>query len=221
MQRHLKSVAFATLLALAAMSEGNAQKMGAKLERAAAVPLDFLAWINRDADWLTGALARAGVTSGVSMSMPQAFAEAETVEALKALNRIRAFAYLAGPGLRPPYFDIMLVDANGRSLRCLTQFPASVVPGAGPMDFDKETFPAADADPQIVDLCRVPVTKNVEEYERLDRVTFRNRYFDVAGHLKIEFANLNTAPRFIAAAIDHGFFISQGDYTGRLQLAAQ
>lgn len=191
------------------------QTMAEPLGRPATVPLDFLGWIKRDTAWLTGILAGQDLANAVTLA-PEGLL-VSTSEALKAVNRIRAFAHLAAPGIRPPYFDLMLTDAKGQPIRCTTLFPQSVVPAVGPLDFAEPALSAEGADPVALDLCRVDAAK-AAPYADLGRDAFRERYFDMAGDLRTEFRALNTDPAFIAAAFDHGFFLRQGDVTGRLKL---
>lgn len=218
MLKHIKAAMFAAVLSAFLMPVAGGQMMSEKLSEPAAVPLDFLDWIDRDADWLRESLAGQGVQSGFTIS--DGVLEASTVEALRRVNRIRSFAYLAAPGLRPPYFDLSVSDSDGGLVRCATLFPRSIAPDIGPLDFDRESFPAAKADPAILDYCRVQPQRGAD-YLGFDRDTFRTRFFDAAGDLKIEFASRNSDAAFIAEAIDHGFFVRQQDLTGRLRLDAE
>ncbi|MBZ0090479.1 MAG: hypothetical protein K8H90_08890, partial [Thermoanaerobaculia bacterium] len=192
--------------------------MNQKLSHPASVPLDFLTWVGRDATWLRDRLAAQGVRSGYRLS--ERALEVTTVDALRSANRIRAFAFLGAPGLRPPYFDLRVKEADGALVRCLTLFPRSIAPGIEPMDFDREWFPAAAADPAILEMCRVEPQERAE-FRGLDRSAFRERYFDANGDLKIEFSPLNTNAAFIAAAVDHGYLVVQQDVTGRLRLSPE
>ncbi len=191
------------------------QSMAEPLTKPATVPLDFLTWIKRDAGWLTDVLAKQDLGAAVSVA-PEG-AVVTTSEALQAVNRIRAFAHLAAPGIRPPYFDLMVTQGGGAPFRCTTLFPKSVVPDIGPDDFAKADFPADAGDPVAVDLCRVNPEKGAP-YAGLSRDAFRDRYFDAAGDLRTDFKDLNADAAFIAAAFDYGFFVRQGDVTGRLRL---
>lgn len=192
--------------------------MNQKLSEPATVPLDFLDWIKRDADWLRESLKGQGVSSGFRIT--DMVLEASTLEALRSTNRIRSFAYFAAPGLRPPYFDLSVSESGKDLIRCVTLFPRSIAPDIGAMDFDRESFPAFKADPAILDLCRVR-TKKGTDYRGLARDEFRKRFFDAVGDLKIEFAHFNSNAAFIGQAIDHGFFVVQQDFTGRLRLGAE
>jgi hypothetical protein len=142
--------------------------------------------------------------------------ETNDLGTLKAANRIRAFAFLAAKGLRPPYFDLTLDGAAG-PVRCLTQFPLSVVPGLGPMDFARPSFPASAADPAILKTCTV-TPKVGAPYAEMDRATFRERFFDVHGVLKNEFRAMNGDAAFMARAVDLGFFLGDEDYSGLLRV---
>jgi hypothetical protein len=215
----VRTVTFAVALGVvisAAAAEGSA--MDQKLSAPAAVPLDFLRWIKRDANWLRQSLAAQG--AGSDWTTSDGVLEVTTVAALRRANRIRTFAHLAAPGLRPPYFDLPVRRADGQLVRCVTLFPRSVAPQIGPLDFDRDSFPAAEADPTILAMCRVEPAAEAD-YVKLDRDAFRARYFDGRGDLKIEFAELNTNAAFIARAIDHGFFVMQQDLTGRLRLSPE
>ncbi len=214
MLRCLKAIVATVALGAFLATAAGGQSMGTRLTPAEAVPLDFLDWVDRDADWLRGAMQSAGVRQGFTISDGRL--EASQVDALKAANRIRSFAYLAAKGLRPPYFDLS-VQVDSRTERCVTLFVRSVVPDIGPMDFATETFSASAADPRILDLCTVASTRG-DDFVGLSRQAFRDKYFDSSGNLKVEFVALNTNPGFVAAAIDHGFFVTQGDVTGRLRI---
>jgi hypothetical protein len=85
------------------------------------------------------------------------------------------------------------------------------------MDFALESFPASAARPSILEMCKVSPQKGAD-FAGLDRATFMERYFDAGGHLRSDFSDLNSNTAFIAEAFDHGFFVLQGDLTGRLQL---
>jgi hypothetical protein len=111
----------------------------------------------------------------------------------------------------------MVRGADGQPIRCVTLFPRSIAPQLGALDFGSEWFPAAEADPAILAMCRVDPAAG-GEYAKLDRDAFRARYFDAYGDLRSELAELNTDSAFIARAIDLGFFVLQEDYTGRLRL---
>jgi hypothetical protein len=192
-----------------------AQSKEQPLATPVSISTEFLTWIGKDEAWLQQALADQGQSADVTLG--KGIAEARTEAAAKAVNRIRGFAYFAAPGLRPPYFDLTVAEADGSTFRCVTLFPESVAPGIGPMDFNRATFPAAPAKPSILDLCRVKPAKGAD-FVSLDRTTFRERYFDQNGNLRDEFSSLNSNPAFIAEAFDHGFFVLQGDLTGRLLL---
>ena len=193
--------------------------IGQSKEPPLAIPVsistEFLNWVGKDAAWLEQVLADQGQLADVTLG--NGLIEARTEAAAKAVNRIRGFAYFAAPGLRPPYYDLTVAGADGSSFRCITLFPDSVAPGIGPMDFTRDSFPAAAAKPSILDLCRVTPTKGAE-FAGLDRATFRDRYFDQNGNLRDDFSDLNSNAAFIAEAFDHGFFVLQGDLTGRLVL---
>ena len=205
---------FSIFIGLAA----GGQNMNILLKQPASVPLDFLDWVDQDVEWLRKSLAELGVNSGFKFR--DGVLEANEVGALRAANRIRSFAFLAAPaGLRPPYFDLW-VSEPGESLRCVTLFPQSIAPGIEARDFTRESFPASEANSSILDLCRVRQQKGAD-FHGLGRDAFRDKFFDAAGDLKIEFANRNSNAAFIAQAIDHGFFVLQQDFTGRLRLGAE
>ena len=130
MLRCLKAIAATVALGTFLATAAGGQSMGTRLMPAEAVPLDFLDWIDRDADWLRGAMQSLGVEQGFTVSNGRL--EAGEGAALKAANRIRAFSYLAAKGLRPPYFDLT-VDIDGKSERCVTLFVRSIVPDIRPM----------------------------------------------------------------------------------------
>ncbi|MGY9049583.1 MAG: hypothetical protein ACKVKF_21725 [Rhodobacterales bacterium] len=146
----------------------------------------------------------------------------QTLPALKAVNRIRAFAYLAAQSLKSPYLDLVVVPPGEAPVRCVTLFPANIVPSITAMDFSRESFPAAptDAAPTdaaLLDQRRVDPARQ-KEYAALDREAFRERYFDANGNLRDGLSSLNSDTGFIATAFDHGFFVMQGDLTGIVQL---
>lgn len=215
MLRPIRIAALAVALGAAVAPAAGSQTMDATLTEPAAVPLDFLAWIDRDTAWLEQTLRADGVTGRATISGE--VLESDNVALLKAVNRVRGFAHLAAPGLRPPYFDLTL-EADGGGFRCVTLFPESIVPGIGAGDFARASFPAAGADPTILGLCRVP-DPIAGEYRGLARDAFRERYFTPAGDLRSEFSALNDDPGFIATAFDHGFFVAQGDLTGRVRIS--
>ncbi len=190
-----------------------AQSMSRQLKEPVAVPLDFLTWIDRDAAWLQQQMTTLGAAGHVRIG--GGTLETNDLDTLKAANRIRAFAYLAAKGLRPPYFDLPVTGADGTS-RCVTQFPRSIAPDIGPMDFAKKSFPAAAADQAQLKSCTVAGKGG--EYAGLDRTAFRDRYFNASGTLKPEFRDLGEDAAFRAKAIDEGFFLTTEDYSGQLQL---
>lgn len=218
MLKLIRVATFVTAFSASLMAVAGGETMNQIHGEPAGVPLDFLAWLDRDKDWLRESLAKQGVRSGFTIS--NEILKASTVEALRAVNRIRSFAYLATPGLRPPYFDLSVSGPGGSLVRCVTLFPRSIAPSIRALDFDRESFPASEAVPEILKLCRVQPKKGADYYG-LDRNAFRERFFDARGDLNIEFANRNTDSAFIAQAIDHGFFVLQQDYTGRLRLSAE
>jgi hypothetical protein len=190
------------------------QEMAPRLDRPAAVPLDFLSWIDRDESWLMTELADAGFDADVEIG--KGVVEVSSVAALRSVNRMRTFAFLAAESLRPPFFDLIVTDGS-QTVRCTTVFPKEVVPGIGPMDFGKQRFEVASIDPDFVDPCRVD-PKATGDYQGLDRNTFRERYFDRSGNLRAEFRGLNSNPNFIAEAIEHGFLVRSGALAGLLRL---
>ena len=218
MPRLLGIAIVTALFSVLLLSVAGGQTIQQKLKEPAAVPLDFLDWIKRDVNWLRETLIKQGIESGFKISGP--VLEVSTVQALRVANRIRSFAFLAAPGLTPPYFDLSVNEPDHGQVRCVTLFPDSIAPGIGAMDFGKESFPASAANPEILRQCRVQ-SKKTAIYYGIDRYAFREKFFDAAGDLKIGFQNLNRDPAFIAQAIDHGFFVFQQDYTGRLRLDAE
>lgn len=215
MLNRIQRVAVTTALCALVSTGAGSEPMSQKLTRPATVPLDFLAWVAKDPTWLRACLAEQGVTFGYAIT--DGVLEASTAEALRAANRLRAFAHLAAPSLRLPYFDLVLDEAGGEKVRCVTLFPRSVVPEIGAPDFARRSFPAAAADASILKLCRVDV-KTASAYASVDRDAFRSRFFDAAGDLKIEFVELAANPAFIGQAIDYGYFVIQQDVTGRPRL---
>jgi hypothetical protein len=201
-------------IAMLAVGGAWAQSMNPQLKESQAVPLDFLAWIDKDTTWLERQIAALGGSG--KPTIKGEILETTDLGALKAANRVRAFAYLATKGIRPPYFDLM-VSADGEAKRCVTQFPRSVVPSIGPMDFATKSFPASGADPAILKSCIVTDARKAE-YSGTSRDAFRDRYFNASGVLKPEFRALNDDPAFKAKAIDEGFFLSTEDYSGLLRL---
>jgi hypothetical protein len=208
----------AVLAGIAMLAAGGAwaQSMTPPLKQPQAVPLDFLAWIDKDANWLERQIA---VLGGSKATIKGQVLETTDLGTLKAANRIRAFAYLATKGIRPPYFDLPL-SAGGESKRCVTLFPRNVVPTIGPMDFARKSFSESDADPVILKACLVNGAGKAE-YAGMSRDAFRDRYFDVTGVLKPEFRTLNDDSAFKAKAIDEGFFLSTEDYSGLLRLGSR
>lgn len=209
-------IAGLALLAAMAAATAGAQDMGERLSPAVSVPLDFLDWMGRDAGWLTRQVTDAG--AGLVLDPSGDIVEVGTLEALRQVNRIRAFAHLAQPGLRPPFFDLRLEGKNDP--RCITQFAPGIVPGIGPDDFAKARLPAAGADPVLLDQCLVKPGSDAA-WRDLDRNTFRDRHFDPSGVLRAEFADLAQEPGFLAAAIDWGFLVSQEEYSGLPRLEAE
>lgn len=218
MTTYLKTT-FAGLALLASVSAAGAQDMATRLSPPATVSLDFLGWIDRDTDWLMAELARDGVQAGVSLSGDGQAAEVATLDALGRVNRIRAFAHLAQPGLRSPYIDLRLAAPGDQPQRCITQFASSIVPQISAMDFARTDFTTDGADPAVLDQCLVP--QGTSEFAGLGRDALRDRYFDKSGVLRSEFAPLANDPAFLAALIDQGFLVSQEDYSGLPRLDAE
>lgn len=217
MLKCIKIAAVGAALCALASTGAESTTMKPQLTKSASVPLDFLTWVGKDTHWLSEALVRQGVTSGYAVS--GAVLEATTPAALGAANRIRVFAHLAAPSLKLPYFDLAVAE-GGATVRCVTLFPRSIAPGIGPFDFSRATFPAADADPAILRMCRVD-PKMASAFADLDREAFREKYFDAAGDLKIDFVEKGADPAFLARAIDLGFFVIQQDFTGRPRLSRE
>lgn len=207
-------IAAGGLIALPPCPGAKAQSM---TQTPVSVPLDFLARIDRDPAWLAEAMA--GLDAGQGFAIDGTTLRADTPEALRAVNRIRAFASIAAKSLTVPYVDLMLATADGPQ-RCPTLFPEEIVPGITAMDFARTDLSAAKADPTLLSLCKVDPGRSAE-YAGLDRDTFRERYFDAAGDLRAEFAALNTDAALVARAIDLGFLVTQSDLTGRLKLARE
>jgi hypothetical protein len=201
-------------IAMLAAGGAGAQSMNPQLGEPQAVPLDFLAWIDKDTTWLERQIAALG--GAVKPTIKGGILESTDLGTLKAANRIRAFAYLATKGINPPYFDLML-STDGEAKRCVTRFPRNVVPSIRPMDFATKSFPASGADPDILKSCIVTDARKAE-YSDMSRDAFRDRYFDARGLLKSEFRALNDDPAFKAKAIDEGFFLSVDGLSGLLRL---
>lgn len=177
------------------------------------VPADFLQFGGHNEAWLSEAAGKLGVTNGIVMG--KGMVGAQNIKALQVLNRIRTFASLDAESLRPPYFDLMMKAADGEVYRCITKFPKSIVPSISSSDFATPFFSDTDADKDLASRCKV-IAKKDAEYSGLDRDVYRERYFGPGGHLRDEFIVLNTIPAFIAEAFDLGFYVLQGDLTGRL-----
>lgn len=202
-----KTIARLALLAIVVAGPGAAQDMPMRLEPTVSVPLDFLDWIGRDRQWL----AEQVQGKGVSVAPKGDVAQVGTMDGLRAINRIRAFAHLAQPGLRPPYLDLRLDGPdNGR---CVTQFASGIVAGIKAEDFAHDTLSAAEADPVLLEQCLVRSDPR-PAWQGLDRQQFRSRYFDASGVLRPEFDDLAHDAAFIAAAIDLGYLVGQEDYSG-------
>jgi hypothetical protein len=216
MLKLLRTVTVAVAVGVVHLAAAEGSTM--KLRTPAAVPLNFLNWIARDASWLCQQLEAGAIRSGCTIK--DGVLEATTLAALRRANRIRSFAHLAAPGLRPPYIDLQVRTTAGQVMRCVTLFPRSIAPQIGPLDYDRDAFAAAEADATILQMCRVDPAAGVA-YRKLERDDFRARYFDATGDLKVEFVALNHDSAFIATAIDHGFFVMQQDLTGRLRLGAE
>lgn len=214
MLRWMKVTLVAAAMAVFLVQPGVTQALDEP--RSAAVPLDFLKWIDRDEAWLRSELSAMSATAGYEIVDGRL--ESEDAGVLRAVNRIRAFAHLAAKGVRPPYFDLMLTAADGSRLRCATLFPKSIVPTIDAADFKAADFSAADAEPTILDMCRVDEAK-LAEFAAMDRRALRERFFDGNGDLKTEFVDLNNNPALVAALLDEGFFVYQGDVTGRIRVA--
>ena len=191
----------------------STQSMGEEVRPPAAVPLDFLAWIDRDRAWLEQQIL--AISGSSSIKIGATALETTDLDALKAANRIRTFAYLAAKGLRPPYFDLPVAAAD-RTVRCITKYPTSIAPDIGPMDFARASFPAEAADQTELKSCTVAGKGG--DYADLNRTAFRDRYFNASGTLKPEFRDLRDDSAFKAKAIDEGFFMTTEDYSGLLQL---
>jgi hypothetical protein len=213
--RTTRIAGLALLAAMVATTTG-AQDMGERLSPAVSVPLDFLDWIGRDPDWLQQQLTGSGarITQDGSGDM----AKVGTLDVLRQVNRIRTFAHLAQPGLRPPFYDLRLEGKDDP--RCITQFAAGIVPDIVPDDFAKDRLPTSGADPELLDQCLVQPSGNAA-WRGLNRTAFRDRYFDKSSVLKSEFADLAGNPAFLAEAIDLGFLVTQEDYSGLPRLEAE
>ncbi|MDX8482084.1 hypothetical protein RFN28_27015 [Mesorhizobium sp. VK24D] len=200
-------------MAIVATTAASAQSMSPRFKEPQAVPLDFLKWIGKSTDWLEQEIAALGGAGKPTIHGD--ILETDDLGTLKAANRVRAFAFLAAKGLRPPYFDLAVAAAD-QTIRCVTQYPESIAPDIGAMDFAKKSFPAAAADQAELKSCTVAGTGG--DFAGLDRATYRDRYFNASGTLKPEFRDLGDDPAFKAKAIDEGFFLTTEDYSGLLQL---
>ena len=190
--------------------------MAQLLDQPVTIQLDFLDSIKENADWLRKELVARGLSDRYDIA--DGSLTTSDREVVRYVNRIHSFVHLDAPSLQLPYFDLHLRDSNAGLFRCETIFPRSIVPELDVMDFRKTEFPAENADTTMLNKCRVTEGPDAA-FVGLDRSAFRETYFDENGDLKIEFADeLNTSPAFIAAAIDLGFFVYNGDLTGRLRI---
>lgn len=213
MLRWMKTTLLAMALSVLLVPPGGAQTLDDA--KPAAVPLDFLGWVGQSDDWLRSELAAQGLTSGYQMVDGRL--ESEDVRVLRAVNRIRTFAHLSTHALRPPYFDLTLKGPDGSLSRCVTVFPRSIVPAISAGDFKTANFSAADAEPTILEMCRVEGAR-LAEFAGMERRVLRERFFESNGDLKTEFVQLNNNPALVAAMIDQGYFVYQGDVTGRVRV---
>lgn len=213
MRKFLHRVYIAAAAVLLSMLTASAQPMAPQLDEPQTVPLDFLAWIGKDSEWLEQQIAALG-NAGKPIIRGNIL-ETTDIATLKAANRIRAFAFLAAPGLRPPYFDLAITSADG-IVRCITPYPESIAPDIGPMDFARKSFPATAADQAQLRSCTV--SEKTGDYAGLGRAALRDRYFDTSGTLKREFDVLGDDAAFKAKVIDEGFFLTTEDYSGQLRL---
>lgn len=204
----------AALLSAAAMIPGaGGMAMATPLAQPVEIEADFLARNDRSGDWLKGAMAGLGAPEGWSMTSDAIIVS--ELEALRALNRIRAFRRAVNRGTGGTWLLLPVEDEDGERRDCVTGSATQVIPDLDVNDFG-QTFALSILRTDTPSACLID-PEAADPFADKDRDALR-AYFDEAGDLKLDHVDLNTDPMFIRALIEAGYLVTVQSVTGRLRV---
>lgn len=204
----------AALIGAAVLGPGTGEMaMATPLAEPLEIPAEFLSDIDGAPDWLRGAMAGLGAPEGWSMTR-DAIVVSE-VEALRALNRIRAFRKAVRGGTGATWLSLPVADEMGELRDCVTPWATQLIPDLDANDFG-QSFALSMLRTDVPEACLIDAGAD-DPWAGSDRATLRS-YFDDAGDLMVDHVNLNEERVFVRALIDAGYLVTKGSVSGRLRV---
>ncbi|MBQ0808891.1 hypothetical protein [Roseovarius sp.] len=204
----------AALISAVALGPGTGEMaMATPLAEPLEIPAEFLSDIDGAPDWLRGAMAGLGAPEGWSMTR-DAIVVSE-VEALRALNRIRAFRKAVRGGTGATWLSLPVADEMGELRDCVTPWATQLIPDLDANDFG-QSFALSMLRTDVPEACLIDAGAD-DPWAGSDRAALRS-YFDDAGDLMVDHVNLNEERVFVRALIDAGYLVTKGSVSGRLRV---
>lgn len=204
----------AALIGAVALGPGTGEMaMATPLAEPLEIPAEFLSDIDGAPDWLRGAMAGLGAPEGWSMTR-DAIVVSE-VEALRALNRIRAFRKAVRGGTGATWLSLPVADEMGELRDCVTPWATQLIPDLDANDFG-QSFALSMLRTDVPETCLIDAGAD-DPWAGSDRAALRS-YFDDAGDLMVDHVNLNEERVFVRALIDAGYLVTKGSVSGRLRV---
>lgn len=206
--------AAAALIGAVALGPGTGgMAMATPLAEPLDISAEFLSDIDGAPDWLRGAMAGLGAPEGWSMTR-DAIVVSE-VEALRALNRIRAFRKAVRGGTGAIWLLLPVADEMGEIRDCVTPWATQLIPDLDANDFG-QSFALSMLRTDQPEACLIDLGAD-NPWAGLDRAALRG-YFDDAGDLAVDHVNLNENAVFVRALIEAGYLVTKGSVSGRLRV---
>ncbi|AWZ20307.1 hypothetical protein RTM1035_01115 [Roseovarius sp. TM1035] len=206
--------AAAALIGAAALGPSTGEMaMATPLAEPLDIPAEFLSEIDGAPDWLRGAMAGLGAPEGWSMTR-DAIVVSE-VEALRALNRIRAFRQAVRGGTGAIWLSLPVANEIGEIRDCVTPWATQLIPDLDANDFG-QSFALSMLRTDEPEACLIDVGTD-DPWAGSDRTALRG-YFDDAGDLMVEHISLNEDAVFVRALIEAGYLVTKGSVSGRLRV---
>lgn len=189
--------------------------MADTLAQPVSIPLDSIRVVDQPPEWLGEQLKAKGLSEGWTIADGKF--ESADLEAIKYVNRIKAFMSLDN-SLTRPYFILPLVDEKGATGTCVTLLPRDIVPDLRREDFSVEQFKVPDLQAEKVQACLASGSAD-KPFASMDRETFLKTYFEEFGAFDIaKHEELRNDPDLVLKAYELGFYPKKGEVAGYLHV---